>query len=201
MSNWKDKLNLFSRKSTARTIGGQEWNFYPVSVSAMFQMRSTILPVVEAFSVLFARNNSDVKQQIEEIKSVSEGTITRTEIDGIELTLAQFRAKQRREALEKAVNAILDETSKLAVGRLLVDSLRDDFPARPVPEAEVKGFVESLDMAQLVEFLMGFAAANAEVFGPLGRGAVQAAQSKLKKAIEEQAAADAAGEVRPAAGA
>lgn len=188
MSNWKDKINLFSRQATTRTIGGQEWRFHPVSVSTMFQMRQTVIPIVDALSVLFARNNTDVKQSIEAIRSVSEGTIERTDIEGIDVTLAQFRAKQKREALEKAVNCILAEESKLAIGKMLVDSLRDDFPTRPTPETEIKAFVDALDLAAFVEMLMGFCAANAEVFGPLGRKAVEAAQQKVRKAIEEQQA-------------
>lgn len=188
MSNWKTKTSVFARKSVTREINGTSWNFYPVSLNRVFGLRGTITNITAAMSSLFAKNGDDVGQEIERIRQ-PEGTIERTKIDGITPQLADLRSKQRRDAIRESVEALLGTENKLAIGRLLADSLREDF-AQDCPDAEIEGFMAELDLSDLIEFIMGFAEANAKVFGPLGERMKAELRSRLEglRSVEGQPA-------------
>lgn len=177
-SGWRHKTSLFEKKFVERTIGATSWRFYPTRVSRLFQLRDTIKTVTEACAVLFAKNTDDYGQTVEKVSS-NEGVIERQSTEATTPELAKLRSSQKRAAVSEAVEALLGDSTKLQIGKLLADSLRDDF-ASDVTDAEVNEFVESLDLAQLVEFLMGFAEANAKVFGPVGEKMRSALQTKFK---------------------
>lgn len=178
MSNWKKKTGLFERKFVSRQIGGQTWNFYPVSVARIFELRTTIHDLFVSVSALFAKNADDVGQEIERITQGSD-KIERTHIAAISPDLASLRSTQRAEAIGKSVNALFSETNKMALGRLLCDSLREEFEPT-CPDDEVRSFLNDLDLPTLVEFLMGFAEANIKVFGPVGEKMRAALKTKLE---------------------
>lgn len=176
-SGWRQKTSLFEKKHVERTIGNTTWRFYPTRVSRLFQLRDTIKAITEACSVLFSKNTDDYGQTVEKVSS-EQGVIERQSTEATTVELAKLRASQKRAAMAEAVEALLGDGTKLQLGKLLTDSLRDDFPSN-VSDSEINEFVESLDLAQLVEFLMGFAEANAKVFGPVGEKVRSALQTKL----------------------
>lgn len=181
MSNWKEKTSLFAKKGITRTIGESEWTFYPVSVARLFQLRETIKNICASAAFLFGSSKDDCGQEIEKITS-HEGVIERNNIAAIAPDLAKLRDQQKRDGIGLSIDALLGEQNKLAIGRLLADSLRDNFD-RNVPDKEVLEFLDTLDLAQMVEMLMGFAEANAKVFGPLGERMRTAIQSKLGELV------------------
>lgn len=176
--SWKNKSNVFAKKFVSRQIGESEWRFYPVSVGRIFELRETIKDIFTAASALFASNKDDVAQEIENITQGKDNQIQRTNISAISVELATLRDKQRKDSIASAVEALLSERNKIMLGRLLADSLREEFE-RDVKEEEIKQFMDTLDLGTLVEFLMGFIEANAKVFGPLGERVRATVQSKL----------------------
>ena len=175
--SWKNKTNVFAKKFVSRQIGEATWNFYPVSVGRVFELRETIKDLFTSMSALFASNKDDVGQEIEKITQAG-GEIQRTNISAISVELAMLRDKQRKESIGAAIEALLSERNKIMLGRLLADSLREEF-SRDCPDDEIKSFMSELDLGTLVEFLMGFVEANAKVFGPLGERVRATVQSKL----------------------
>jgi len=197
-SGWRAKTSLFEKKYVERQIGEATWRFYPVSVARLFQLRETIKTICGSASALFGSNKDDCGQQIEKITS-NDGEIQRTNVEAIQPALAELRAKQRREGIRESIDSLLSDQNKLAIGRLLADSLREEFPRNPKDE-EIVEFIDGLDLGQMVEMLMGFAAANAKVFGPVGEKMRGALQSKLDELVQSGArnAADPAAPNTPA---
>lgn len=189
MSNWKNKTNVFAKKFVARQIGDTTWNFYPVSVGRIFELRETISSLFTAASALFASNKDDVGQEIEKITQQG-GEIQRTNISAISVELATLRDKQRKESIAAAVEALLSDNNRLMLGRLIADSLREEFD-RNAPDKEISDFMDALDLGTLIEFLMGFVETNAKVFGPLGERLRATVQSKLSALAPESPAASA----------
>lgn len=187
-STWKSKTGVFARKSVERTIGDTTWNFYPVSVGRLFELRETIKDIFTAATALFTKNGDDVGQEIERIRQ-GDGTIERTNIAALTPEMAKFRDEQKKASVSAAVEALLCERNKLMIGKLLADSLRDDFD-RNVKEDEIKDFMETLDISTLIQFLMGFAEANAKVFGPVGEKIRAAIGNKLRLVPEENAGSE-----------
>lgn len=186
---WKSKTSLFEKKYVTRQIGEAEWRFYPVSVARLFQLRETIKNICTSASFLFGGSKDDCGQEIEKITS-NEGVIERNNIAAIQPDLAALRDRQRREGIAASIDALLGDANKLAIGRLLADSLREEFDRNP-KDTEIQEFLDTLDLAQLVEMLMGFAEANAKVFGPLGekmRVALKAKLGELASAVQPNVA-------------
>lgn len=176
-STWKNKTSLFEKKYVTRTINGAEWRFYPVSVARLFQLRDTIKSVCTAAAALFGKNSDDFSQQIEKITS-GDGEIQRSQTGAIDPALAKLRGQEKRQAIADSIDALLGDQNKLMMGKLLADSLREDFTRNP-DDKEIMEFLDTLDLSQLVEMLMGFAEANAKVFGPLGERMRAVIKSKL----------------------
>jgi hypothetical protein len=166
-NNWKQKLGVLGDKGVVREINGKDWKFYPVSVGKLFALRSTISDIVGAFATLFGKDDGDTSQEHEKIiQGEGGGTITRTSVGAISPELAKLRTQQREAGARSAVEALMSDKNKLAIARLLADSLRDDFE-RDAPDEEVTAFFDELDISDLYEMVMGFVAANTKVFGPL----------------------------------
>lgn len=176
--NWKDKLGVYSKKSVTREINGVSWEFHPVSVSKLFELKETIKALFSAFAGLFGKNGDDTAQEVERITQEG-GTIERTNVGAISPELAAYRDKQRAQTVSASIEALLSDSNKLTIGRLLCDSLRNDFE-RDCPDAEVLAFIKELDIAQMIEMILGFAEANAKVFGPLGQRMKAKMESKLR---------------------
>lgn len=185
-STWKSKTSVFERKFISKMIGNNTWNFYPVSVGRIFELRETIKDIFMAATALFSKNKDDVGQQIERIQQ-GESTIDRTNIDGLSPQMAEMCDKQKKQAVADAVESLLSERNKLMIGKLLADSLRDEFERNP-SDTEINEFIGTLDLASLVEFLMGMAEANAKVFGPVGERIRDAIGSKLRLVVGESPA-------------
>lgn len=188
MANWKDKLSVYDRKFVARTIGGTTWNFYPISFGRMFELKRTIKEVFGAMAIFFGKHGDDVGQEVENIKQ-GDSTISRTSITATTPEMAKLRDDQRRNGIESAVETLMSDNNRDMLGRLLADSLREDFD-RDVPAKEINDFMAQLDLGQLVEFMQGFMEANAKVFGPLGLRAKSAIEAKLNE-LQPQAVASA----------
>lgn len=180
-SAWRKKTSLFEPKFIDKEIGGATWRFYPVSVSRLFQLRETIKAVSEACSVLFSKNTDDYEQSVEKITS-DQGVIERQSTGAMSPELAKLRASQKRAAVAEAIEALMSDQNKLALGRLLADSLRDDI-ARDADDAEITEFMDSLDLAQLIEMFLAFGEANAKVFGPLGEKMRATFTTKLRELV------------------
>ena len=187
-----EKFRLLSPLSVDREIHGQTVTFYMCSVRTTARLQGFIAKMAGHLSTLLGANSKRDQGTVTEDYTTDEGeVIQKTVIEPINPDLARLRTQQRQGAIEGAVNALLDDKSRTAIGELLMDSLKDDFPrGKKRPPEECLDFVDSMDIATFVEFLKGLAEANAKVFGDLGKElglAVQVQAEKLLGTVNAEA--------------
>jgi hypothetical protein len=186
MSNLLKKLGALRKKATPRTIMGTEFNFYPVRIARVVsgEMKTLIEPITRAASVLFDNSANDV-QITEEV--TPDGTVARQH-NAISPELAQFRSKRRDKAINDAMSILLRDETRYALGRLIMDSLRDDHPNKNPSEEEVAEFVDAdqMDIPVFIEFIKGFLNANTAMFGDLGNSIREIVKQKTEEILQAQ---------------
>lgn len=183
MSTILAKLGGLTLKKYPREIAGTEFQFYPVRVKNIVTgtTREILQPLSDALQVMLRPRNAD-EEVLEEISP--DGTVGRAR-KPVTKEMAVFRAEQRHEALSAAMSAILRDDTRYKLARLIMDSLRDDCPKNP-SEQEIKDFADAdeMDVVVFTEFLKGFMAANAALFGDLGN----VIRERINQAVERMTA-------------
>lgn len=174
--------------------------FYPLGITPLRELQEIVGPLIQSASQVFAKNQSDVKQDIEQIRNQDEGgsgSITRTAVDAISVELAKFRSGEKAKALEQLISACFQDENRLVLGRLLMLSLKDEFPELhrdnpngAVPKQEVDRFLSHLDVGLFSDMVYGFLKAHKEAFGPLGRRLASMMKARFEAALKEVASQD-----------
>lgn len=184
MSNLLKKMGALRKKATPHTIQGVEFNFYPVRVARVVsgEMKTLVEPITRAASVMFDSSARDV-QITEEV--TPDGMVVRQH-NAISPELAQFRAKRRDKVIDEAMGILLRDETRYALGRLIMDSLRDDHPNKNPSEEEVAEFVDAdaMDIPVFIEFIKGFLKANTAMFGDLGNSLRGIVKQKMEEALQ-----------------
>lgn len=179
-----EKFRLLSPFSVDREIHGQKVTFYTCSVRTCAKLSGLLSQLASNFTTLLAGGAVD-QGSTEEVYHQPDGELmTKKVIEPINPDLATMRGKQREKAVHGAIQALFDPKNRAAIGELLMDSLKDEFPRgqkRPVDECQE--FVDQMDLPTFIEFLRGLAAANAKVFGDLGKELGRAVQDKAKELL------------------
>lgn len=193
----KNKLALLKRNTEVREIAGQTFTFYPISVRMLFELRSNMEPLMKGLKLLMNLNKGEDQvgtQTIEETKDPSlynakvpsANTLTRVTHIGVpDVSVLKARAEAADKETRDAVEAVLGDHNRLLLGRVLADSLRDEGIKS---DAEIQEFIQdpAFDLPLLVEFLSGFFAVNAKVFGPFAERVKAAAKERLAKLTQKQ---------------
>lgn len=191
MSKFK-RFTFRDKRSTPHQVGGTEFNFYPNRMSLLNEARDLSTPVAKAISVLFADesndNGSSVKRQNDADFYVEDITT-----DPISVEMAKHRQNERGQAIETIMSTLADSRALILLGRLFMDSLRDEFEykkERPASEVEAWLYGEEsndpdaytgLDMPVLIEMFGGWMKANAKVFGAAGEKMVGLVKGRLEQ--------------------
>lgn len=161
------KLGAMRKKKTPRTINDVEFNFYPVRVSRVItgDLKEIISPISDAIQVLLRPRNQD-EEVLSEVSP--DGTVASCR-KPVSAELAKYLSEKRAAVMKAAMDQLLSDKTRQSLGKLIMDSLRDDCPKDPTDQ-EVKDFVDNANMDTVVftEFVKGFMAANSAVFGDLG---------------------------------
>ena len=183
-----EKLRLLSPLSVDREIHGMQVTFYTCSVRTCARLSSLLSQLAGHFTTLLGSSSARDQGSTEEVYAPPEGEkgeiMTKTVVQPINPDLAALRTKQRENAVKGAIAALFDEKNRAAIGELLMDSMKDDFPrGKKRPADECQEFIDSMDVATLPLFLSGLAEANAKVFGDLGKGLGRAVQDKAQELL------------------
>lgn len=181
ISKIREKLSLLTKKSVAREIDGQTFNFYPISVGMLFQLRTAMGPLLGIVRGFFQGQGGDGARTVEKLKT-KDGEKEVTTLAAPTLEVLKFRDEQQRREGSELVANLLSEENKALFGRVLADSLRDDLGPN-ITDDEAREFISGLDLAALGQFLGGFMAANVKVFGPLAGAAEKLLRQKLQGVV------------------
>lgn len=158
-------LDFLTPKHQTSEINGVDVDFYPVSIVCAFDIKEAIKPLARAFASLLSDHSGDRGYT----SSKSEDGFEQTVVQPMKVDLAELRAKQRDSAILDLVDSVTERRSRVALGRLIMDSMRDEFPSRKHEQKDVEEFLERVDVDSMVQLVKGVLKANARVFGPFGR--------------------------------
>ena len=200
--SFADKFRLLSPLSVDREIHGQQVTFYTCSVRTCAKLSGVLSKLAGHFTTLIGANSDRDQGKTEEDYQTEAGEIiSKTIVEPINPDLAQLRADQKERAVAGAIEALFSTKNRAAIGELLMDSMKDEFPRGKKPPAEeCQGFIDEMDVPTLIEFLKGLAAANAKVFGDLGKGLGRAVQDKAKELLGGEVTVEAKNEEPPTDG-
>lgn len=184
---FKQKFALLKRNTETREIAGQTFTFYPISVRMLFELKSNMEPLMKGLKVLFNKAPSEGTQTVEETRDPMTGAVLSrvTHLGAPDVAVLKARAEEADKAMREAIEAVLGDANRLLLGRVLADSLRDE---GIVTDADVEAFIKApeFDLPLLVEFLGGFFAVNAKVFGPFAQRVRDLIREKLSDLTQKQ---------------
>ena len=174
MSNksWKEKFNFIAPIGIEHEVQGKKLTFYPISVKMLFVLKEIAKPLATAIAALFPDVRKDVGAKYEYANDPNikpgEERLIKMETEGISSDLATLRENQQSKAISEIINVFTDQNNALVIGRLIVDSLQDEFERETMKSQDISEFVESLPITALKDMLIGLTKANSKVLGPLG---------------------------------
>jgi hypothetical protein len=188
--SWRKRFTFRDKRSIKHEVSGQEFRFYPNRMALLTEARDLSGPIAKAINTLFADqsrdNGSNVKRQHE-----GEFFLEDISTQPLSIEMAEHRMAERNGAIEQILNTLADSRSIILLGRMFMDSLRDDFEyKKDRSPADVEEFLfgeegadddyEGLDMPVLIELFQGWMKANATVFGEAGESMVGLVRKKLE---------------------
>lgn len=195
MSSSNKKPMFLAPTFVEHEVNGNSCHFYPVSVKTLYTVKQLGKPIAKALTILFASKGNDTNTVQREFSN-TEGSAGGKEvaIEAISVELAKHRTAEQVEAVEYLVDAFTDQANAQVIGRLIMDSMRDEFP-RDFNNDDVCEFMDDpdLDAATLGQLLIGVSKANARIFGPFGEKAL----AKVNLAFHERINAEAKDEPEP----
>lgn len=183
---WKQTFSFRDKRHVVAEVGGRELRFYPNRMALLKEARDLSAPVAKAVAVLFQNEGQDIATSV---KRQTDGDFSVEDItqDAITEDMARFRAEQKDAAIESIFEAIADRRNQILLGRLFMDSLRDEFKYdsdRSVVEVEEflygdgDGY-DGLDAPLLADLFKGWMMANAKVFGSTGESLAASVKDRM----------------------
>lgn len=186
MSKFK-RFTFRDKRSIKHQVNGQEFRFYPNRVGLLTEARDLAEPVAQAINTLFADQTRDTDSSV---KRQHEGDFFLEDIQtkALNIEMAKHRQSERGSAIKTIIGTLADPRSLILLGKLFMDSLRDDFAySRERSAQEVEEFLygddgeyEGLDTPVLVELFQGWMKANATTFGTTGESLVGLVKAKIE---------------------
>lgn len=162
---WKSKCTFLNPQQAAHEVevGGELLKFYPVSVGKLFELRAIARPMAKSLMSLMTdtANDSSVHRGIDEDGNHVESIMAPTP------ELVEARARQQSKAIDELVETFTCSDNLGIVGGVLIDSLRDLFPAGGDVPPGIE-FIQQLPSNLLPIFVKGLIAANKGVLGDFG---------------------------------
>lgn len=188
MSNWLKKFTFRDKRSIKHQVNGTEFRFYPNRMALLAEARDLSEPIACAINILFADQSRDAASAV---KRTNDGDFFQEDIvtEALDIDMAKHRVKERDDAIKTIMGTLADKRSLMLLGKLFMDSLRDDFPyaverhPQDVDEflyGTEDGDYHGLDAPQLMEMVQGWMKANATVFGSAGEQMVGLVRAKIE---------------------
>ena len=185
--SWKDKLTFLEPDGVEYEVDGKNIMFYPVSTGTLFEIKIIGKPLAKALAVLFDDKGRDFGS-VNRNFHTADGKHLDSEviIEPVSVEVASLRIKQRENSVESLIDALLDDKAKKVVGKLIVESMRDEWDGvDPPPPIE---FMNQVPGTALVPLLTGVAIANKGVLGPLAGTLANLwakAQTRINQALSD----------------
>lgn len=173
---WKNRGSFRDKHFVEHEVSGETLRFYPNRIALLQDLAELSKPIGAAIAGLFADRSGDASQ-VEKVMVQSDTTIKESTFQAVSAEVLTLRARERDAAIASLLDAVSNPKNRLLLGRLLMDSLREEFPyvigeRKP---ADVERFLyggedgsEPLDLPELAAMVGGWIKANAKQFGKVG---------------------------------
>lgn len=172
--SWKDVRTYRSRESAEHEVNGVKVRFYPNRMRLLPELTALSVPVGKALAELLDPSRSD-STMTEKRSTQGDILVVESSVIPAAPEVARARASARDAAIESLLTSLGDPRSRLSLGRLLMDSMADQFPySADRPAVEVEEFlyggqgVEGIDLPLLAELVAGWIKGNAKQFTKAG---------------------------------
>lgn len=170
---WKDRFTFREKHAVEHDVCGSTLRFYPNRIGMLQDLSEISRPIATALAALFAERESGM---VEKVSSQGDTVIRESTYLAPSVEAVAHREQSRDAAIRSLIDAVADPRLRLTLGRLLMDSLREEFPYhsdRPAPEVEEflygdKGSYSGLDLPAMSAMILGWVKANARQFGKVG---------------------------------
>lgn len=197
MANIITRLGAFRNKAIVHTVdspeGPQDFRFYPPRMRMLIsgRMKEIIEPLTSAMAVLFSSTGQDASRQ-QEVES--DGRVT-TFVQGLSPEVIELRERKRREAIERAMGVLLNDSTRYQIGELLADSMRDEFSDKESERAkEARQFMDEVDFPTIVSLIRGYLKALAPILDASGNSILSGLQETVKREVARAVRKTEAGE-------
>lgn len=182
--------NFCKPKSVSVDFGDNSVEMFPSRVCMASELRTLFSDLGPDISIIFDDRSADVGTSQEFLQDDSEaGNMVNTKQikTAADLETIQYRSDSRASAIRRLAENALEDRCKLAIGRILMDSMREEFPVHAKrPKDEVVAFMdhENMTVEVLVQLLIGWVKANSAKMGSLGKRMVSALETEAETETE-----------------
>lgn len=148
-------------------IGDKELSFYPISPKLLKELKALSIPVSEAIaSIMMKPETMAGIEQESYTNTKSAEVVNKTNSPALSVDAGLFIHQRRRDAMRVIMEFFCDEVNHQLLAKIIMNSLKDDFPNRNPPPKELEAFLEACDLKSLVELIKGVVSAHKDLLGP-----------------------------------
>jgi len=188
--SFKDTFTYREQHFITETVCGSEIKFFPTRYAALGDLAKISKPMATALTTLFVESGREEAVTTKNMKDIEGFESSEVSVQAITPELALHKSQERKNAVETIFSCIEDVNNRLILGKLLMDSMREEFPYKhDRSPKEVIEWLEGsgkdddeytgIDIPTLTLLIGGFIKANAKSFGPQGESLVGAVKAKL----------------------
>lgn len=157
--------DFLSPKCVEHEVNDQLLSFYPIRLATAFQIKEVLRPLANGVATILSDRTGDKGYTTTHDK---QNGFEQTIVQPLTVEMAAHRSAEKQAAILDLLETITGKKPIEAVARLIMDSLREEFPHR-FEAKDVSNFVDKLDSSTLAQLLVGVAKANSSIFGPFGQ--------------------------------
>lgn len=185
--SWKDAFTFLEPDGVIHTVGGEEIEFFPISLGTLFEIKEIAKPLSKALAILFNDKERDYGS-INRNFHTPDGEKLDNEliIEPMSVDMAKLRQSQREDSIESLMESLLDTNAQKVVGKLIMESMKNRWADVEKPSS--LEFMKVIPAPTIVDFLTGVAKANKGVLGPLAEtltGLWTKVRTKIESAVSE----------------
>ncbi len=148
-------------------VGEKDLNFYPISPKLLKEFKSLSIPLSDAFASFMMKPESVSGVSQEDFTDTKDGQVVhKFSQPALSVEAATFITARRRDAVKVIAEFFLDGHNHTMLARMIMNSLKDDFPNRNPQPKDLDEFLEAADIKTLLELIKGTVFAHKDMLGP-----------------------------------
>jgi hypothetical protein len=186
---YKDTFTYTDQHFVEHDVNGKLIKFFPNRYALLGDLAKISKPMASALTTIFmeeARETTATNKSMKDAEGMEMSEIT---VSAISPELAAHKSKERRDSIEALISSIEEPNNRILLGKLLMDSMRDEFQYKRdrTPkdvlawlEGDETGEYHGIDLPVLTQLIGGWIKANSKVFGEQGEQLVGAMKDRLR---------------------